>query len=170
MSGGLVARGETEEDGIAGVDAAEAVDGHVLDDSPVDTGNGDGAAVGVVDEDVAETEVSERTPCDGAKLDAVGTAAPDAVLNQYVFRHALRAMAFETVGIVGGIDVAVSHHHIAAVDNVQAVIVPITFGVDIDAFDKEVFALVILLAPGGRVDVWWPCCARRDGGRWDCRC
>ena len=82
LLGGVgVARSESQEEGVARVDTAKAVDNYVLDDCPVDTGGGECAAVGVVDEDVAETEVAENATCNGAELDTVGTAAADAVLH-----------------------------------------------------------------------------------------
>ena len=61
------------------------------------------------------------------------------------------SVALEAVGVVGGVDVAVANHHVAAVDDVEAVVVPIALGVDADAVDEQLSALVVLLAPGGGV-------------------
>ena len=68
----LTAFGETQEEGIARVGGAEAVNLYVFHRSTVDAGNGDGAAVGVAQHDVAEAEVAELAARHSAELDAVG--------------------------------------------------------------------------------------------------
>ena len=152
MLGGVgVARSESQEEGVARVDTAKAVDNYVLDDCPVDTGGGECAAVGVVDEDVAETEVAEDSACDGAELDTVGTAAADAVLHKDVLGEAVFAVALEAEGIVGSIVVAVAYDDIATVDYVHTVVVPVAFAVYGLVFYQYVAALVVLLVPAGRV-------------------
>ena len=137
--------------GVARIDAAEAVDDDVVDDCPVNTGDGEGAAVGVVDEDVAETEVTENAAGDGAELDAVGTAAASAVLHEDVLGEPLFAVALEAEGIVGSIVVAVTYHYVATVHYVHTVVVPVAFAVHRLVFYQYMAALVVLLVPAGRV-------------------
>ena len=82
--GWKVAGGKAQEEGIARVDAAQTVHHHVFDNGPVNAGDGESAAVGVVNEDVAEAEVAEGAAGHGAELDAVGTAAACAVLDKHI--------------------------------------------------------------------------------------
>ena len=150
LLGGVgVARSEPQEEGVARVDAAEAVDNNVLYDSPVDTGGGESAAVGVVDEYVVETEVAEDAAGDGAELDTVGTAAADAVLHKDVLGEAVFAVALEAEGIVGSIVVAVAYDDITAVHDVHTVVVPVAFAVHGLVFYQKMSALVVLLVPTG---------------------
>ena len=129
MGGIGVARGQSQEEWVARIDAAEAVDDDVVDDCPVDTGDGEGAAVGVVDEHVAETEMTENAAGDGAELDAVGTAAASAVLHKDVLGETVFAVALEAESIVGSIVVAVAYHYVATVHYVHTVVVPVAFAV-----------------------------------------
>ena len=119
-----VALRKAEENRVAGVVAAQAVDVDVLQYAAIHAGDGDRAAVGVKDGDVLEAEIAEHASGHGAELDAVGAAAPGAVLHHHIFAHAVLAVALEAEHIVGGIHVAVAYDHILAVHNVDAVVVP----------------------------------------------
>ena len=140
-----------DEDGVAGVQAAQAVNLHVFNLGAVHGGDGDGRTVGVHDGHVPEAEVLELTAGVGTELDAVGAAAAAAVLHQDVLGDTVLGVALEAVHVVGGVEVAVADDDVGAVHDVNAVIVPVALGIYGHTLHQDAAALVVLLVPAGRI-------------------
>ena len=71
-------------------------------------------------------------------------------------------MRFEAEHVVGGIEERVFDHHAVAVDDVDAVVVPVRVRLHVDVVHIDVLALVVGLVPAGRV-------TQRDAGDRDVR-
>ena len=61
------------------------------------------------------------------------------------------AVRFEADRVVRSVEIGVRHGDVFAVDDVEAVVVPVGIALDVDAVDLEVFALIVGLHPAGRV-------------------
>jgi hypothetical protein len=60
-------------------------------------------------------------------------------------------VALEAVHIVSGIEIAIPDYHVAAVHDIDSVVVPVGLSIDRDSVDEDVAALVVLLVPATRI-------------------
>ena len=95
--------------------------------------------------------VAESASGNSSELDGVCAAPRYAVAHLNLLANALFVVGFKTNGIVGGIKKAMGNLDVAAIYNVNAIVVPVGFAIHRDAVHKQVCAAVINLVPASRV-------------------
>ena len=124
---------------------------YIFDQGTINRGKRDSRTIRIVYLNILHLEITETTTGHCSKFQSAGTRTAYTVLDHHILTHTVRIVRFGTKGIIRRIKKRIFQHDAVTVHNIDPVVVPIGFTIDVYAVDIQIFALIVGLVPTCRV-------------------